>query len=192
VQVEAVRQRVRRPVADLGFAQRWDIGVDDYLRMIDGKTAAIVAFAAWSGARIAGRDDVVCEDFREFGRLLGLGFQIRDDFLGIWGDASATGKQPGDDIRGRKQSIPIIMLLGLLSERQARDLRDLYHQEDVLADDVERVTALLDEFGVAERVQQLTMSYHDQALDLLGKFAGPSPERDILEDLAERLVDRSR
>ncbi|MEZ4498501.1 MAG: polyprenyl synthetase family protein [Thermomicrobiales bacterium] len=57
----------------------------DYLRMISMKTAAIVEFACWSGAIAAGADEGIADQFAQFGRALGLGFQIQDDVLGIPG-----------------------------------------------------------------------------------------------------------
>ena len=77
--------------------------------MIAGKTAAIVRFAAWAGAMLGGADEIAAERWGEFGQALGIGFQIRDDLLGIWGTTDATGKAPADDVRRRKQSLPILM-----------------------------------------------------------------------------------
>ena len=57
----------------------------DYLEMIAGKTAAIVRFAAWAGALLGGAGEAAASRWAEFGLALGLGFQIRDDLLGIWG-----------------------------------------------------------------------------------------------------------
>lgn len=185
-------QIVEGQVLDLGFEQRSHVSPDDYLRMISGKTAAIVAFATWAGARVAGCTAETCERYREFGRLLGLGFQVRDDYLGIWGDNSMTGKQAGDDIRGRKQSIPIIMLLESLTESQRQELQRIYAREALTDQDVKRVTSMLDEHNVARLVDDLTERYHDQALELLYQIAGSSADRDALVGLCEQLVERSR
>lgn len=183
---------VEGQVLDLGFEQRSEITVDDYLRMIGGKTAAIVAFAAWAGARVARCDRANSTRFHEFGRMLGLGFQVRDDFLGIWGEASDTGKQPGDDIRGRKKSVPIIMLMEALAERDREELVALYQKESITQDDVASVTSLLDEYQISARVQQLVETYHSEALGLLDEIAEPGDYRDALSGLAERLIERSR
>jgi geranylgeranyl diphosphate synthase, type I len=183
---------VEGQVLDLGFETRADITVDDYLRMIGGKTAAIVAFASWSGARVAGCDHTVSDRFHEFGRMLGLGFQVRDDFLGIWGDDSTTGKQSGDDIRGRKQSVPIIMLMESATDAERLELQRIYQQPTIDQRDVDVVTGLLDEHGIGERVQLLTESYHHEALALLNDIASENEYSAALIGLAERLVDRSR
>jgi geranylgeranyl diphosphate synthase, type I len=183
---------VEGQVLDLGFEQRSTVSADDYLRMISGKTAAIVAFATWAGARVADCSATTCERFHEFGQALGLGFQVRDDFLGIWGEDSETGKQSGDDIRGRKQSIPIIMLLEAVSDRQRDELQRIYRQPEITDDNVDTVREMLDEYGVSSRLQKLTTTYHDQALSLIEQIAEESPERRALVELCERLVDRDR
>ena len=79
---------------DFSFEGRADISADDYLDMISGKTAAIVQFAARAGAVLGGasQDDRIA--FTNFGLALGLGYQIRDDALGVWGVADVTGRRP--------------------------------------------------------------------------------------------------
>lgn len=183
---------VEGQVLDLGFEDRWDIHVEDYLRMISGKTAAIVAFASWAGARLAGHPGELCARFHQFGRLLGLGFQVRDDYLGIWGDADATGKAPGDDVRRRKKSIPIVMLLDRVDEDERAELRSIYTTSEPGESEVQRVFELLDRYEISRDVQELTDRYHSEALALLNEIAGPSPYRDALQELAEGLVERAK
>ena len=89
---------------DLSFEARPDVSPGEYLEMIAGKTAAIIRFGAWAGALLGGADEATASRWAEFGLALGLGFQVRDDQLGIWGVREATGKAPADDVRRRKQS----------------------------------------------------------------------------------------
>jgi geranylgeranyl pyrophosphate synthase len=79
---------------DLGFEGRADVAPADYLDMIAGKTAAIVRYAAWAGAHLGGADEATAERFAAFGRAVGLGFQVQDDLLGVWGASAQTG-DPG-------------------------------------------------------------------------------------------------
>ncbi len=183
---------VEGQVLDLGFEKRSDVRPGEYLQMISGKTAAIVAYASWAGARIAGCDASSANWWKELGRLLGLGFQIRDDHLGIWGDEASTGKQPGDDIRGRKQSIPIILLQQELNDLERAELRDIYARNSVDEADVSRVTAMLDQYEIAGKMQAMTEDYHARGLLILDQIAEPGAARDAMAGLAEQLVDRSR
>jgi geranylgeranyl diphosphate synthase, type I len=96
---------------DLGWQDRWDLGVDDYLRMAAGKTAALTEAALWCGAAIATTDLDALDRFARFGRAFGMAFQARDDYLGVWGRSEQTGKPVGADIQRGKRSLPIVYAL---------------------------------------------------------------------------------
>src|SRR5207253_501007 len=113
---------------DLMFETRDDVTVDMYLRMIEGKTAALIACATHGGALLAHngpRTEQPVPAYAEFGRQLGMGFQIRDDILGIWGMDSQTGKPSGGDIRRRKKSLPVLLALEEASPGVRARLRGL-------------------------------------------------------------------
>jgi geranylgeranyl diphosphate synthase type I len=153
---------------DLSFEGRDDVTPDDYLRMISGKTAAIVRFAAWGGAILAGAPDHVADRFGAFGRALGLGFQIQDDLLGIWGASAATGKVAADDIRRRKQSLPILHLRRRADPATRAELDDLYRRDEIDTGGIQRVLDLLAVHGVRVEVESEVERYHDLArLELL-------------------------
>ena len=178
---------------DLGFEGRADVTPDDYLRMIDGKTAAIVRFAAWGGALLGGAGPTAADRFGDFGRALGLGFQVRDDLLGIWGTTAETGKAPADDIRRRKQSLPILMLRQRASPAELAELDARFALGAVDPEGVDRVLALLAAHDVRAAVEERVEAFHDEARDALLDAAGPGPNpaRDRLRDLVERLAARS-
>ncbi|HEU5430790.1 MAG TPA: polyprenyl synthetase family protein, partial [Thermomicrobiales bacterium] len=177
---------------DLGFEGRADVASGDYLGMIDGKTAAIVRFAAWAGALLGGADETAAERFAAFGRALGLGFQVQDDLLGVWGDASQTGKAPADDIRRRKQSLPILLLRERSDAAARAELDALYAAPAIDRDGVARVLALLAQANVRPVVAAHVAAFHDEAKSaLLAAAPNASLWRDRLSDLVERLAVRS-
>jgi geranylgeranyl diphosphate synthase type I len=178
---------------DLAFEARSDVSAGEYLEMIAGKTAAIVRFAAWAGALLAGVDEVAASRWAEFGLALGLGFQIRDDLLGIWGAQEATGKAPADDVRRRKQSLPILILRDRLDDAERAELDRLYAMPNVDRAGVARVLALLEREGVRQEVETVISDYHDRATAALLDAARPgsNPARDRLLTLVERLSSRS-
>ncbi len=96
---------------DMGFEQRSDVTVTEYLRMIQGKTAALLGACLAMGALIANAGLEKVELLRSFGQSIGLAFQIQDDILGIWGDPARTGKPAGADILRRKKSLPLLHAL---------------------------------------------------------------------------------
>ena len=178
---------------DLAFEARPDVPPSEYLEMIAGKTAAIVRFAAWAGALLGGADEAAASRWAEFGLALGLGFQVRDDLLGIWGAQEATGKAPADDVRRRKQSLPILILRERLEEREREELSRLFSAPNVDRVGVARVLALLEREAVRQEVEAVIAGYHDRAAAALIDAAQPgnNPARDHLLALVERLSSRS-
>ena len=92
---------------DISFETRTSVTTTQYLDMIAGKTAALTAAACGIGAMIAGANAQMTTALTEFGRSLGLSFQLQDDVLGIWGDPAVTGKADGDLAR-RKKTLPVL------------------------------------------------------------------------------------
>jgi geranylgeranyl diphosphate synthase type I len=178
---------------DLGFEARPDVSPGEYLEMIEGKTAAIVRFAAWAGALLAGADEAAVSRWAEFGLELGLGFQIRDDLLGIWGTPEETGKAAADDVRRRKQSLPILMLRERLDADERAMLNRLYSATNVDDLGVAEVLALLEREAVRPDLEAEIAGYHDRATAALLAAAQPgsNPARDHLHVLVERLSSRS-
>lgn len=152
---------------DLSFEGRDNVTSAEYLQMIAGKTAAIVQFATWAGALFAGASEDVAEECGTFGLALGLGFQIQDDILGIWGKSEATGKAAADDIRRRKQSLPILMVRERASALDRAELDAIYAQREVDAPGVARVLELLQSYDVRQEVEMEMRRHHDQARDTL-------------------------
>ena len=186
--IEIVRGQVR----DLGFEGRDDVTPDDYLDMISGKTSAIIRYAAMAGALIAGVDDGTADAFARFGLSLGIGFQIQDDMLGIWGAAEQTGKAAADDIRRRKQSLPILLLRSAADGAERRLLDDLYHGDQIDETGIDRVLALLDDYDIRTMIEARVQTYHDEARTCLLAAAmdGPNPARDALLRIVEQLAIR--
>jgi geranylgeranyl diphosphate synthase type I len=187
--VLAVRQRFDRACIaltqgqhlDLGFESRTSVSEAEYLRMISGKTAALIEAACGLGALITNSENSA--QYEAFGRGLGLAFQIQDDVLGIWGDPQVTGKPAGNDIRHRKKSLPVAYGLD-----HSEELRRLYPQAEV---DVATVIAELDRVGAREYAEQLAAQHHQQALDALDATRQENSATAALRELANQLLKRS-
>jgi geranylgeranyl diphosphate synthase type I len=179
---------------DLGFEARSDVTPAEYLEMIAGKTAAILRYAAWAGALCGGAPADEAARWAEFGLALGLGFQIHDDLLGIWGASTDTGKPEADDIRRRKQSLPILMLRERLDPATRDELNRIYDTDSVDEQGVVRVLALLDREAIRPEIEREIQRYHDLAAASLREAAphGANLHRDHLLALVERLSTRSK
>jgi geranylgeranyl diphosphate synthase type I len=172
---------------DIGFESRSDISISDYLVMIEGKTAALVACACEMGGLVANAPDDLRHLLRSFGHHLGLAFQMRDDILGIWGDPARTGKPVGADIVRRKKTLPI-----LYGMEHSEDLAALLEQDELSAHEVRLATALLEDTNSRAFVEQLIQEHHAQALAALDEanLRGPAPQ--ALQEMAHSLLNRER
>lgn len=173
---------------DLQFEQRDAIGVDEYLAMIALKTGALIRSSLVIGATIATDDanPTARAAIARFGRAIGRLFQIRDDYLGIWGDAAVTGKSSDSDIVQRKKSYPIVYAFQHAAGPVRQELRQLYAGADALDDAaVARVLNILDELGAARRTDALTETTAQEARAAL---AGISLPLWALDD-ADHLID---
>lgn len=187
---QTARRIVEGQYLDVAREGRWGGSVARYLTMITGKTAAIMDFAARAGATLAGAEGETADLFGRFGMALGLAFQIRDDMLGIWATQDVTGKPAADDIRRRKQSLPIIALDESAAPSTRAELRRLYNAPQLDEAGVARVLALLDAAGIEHHCQDHVTRYHRDAraaLDLLTPRVAHSDRlRDFLDALAQR------
>jgi geranylgeranyl diphosphate synthase type I len=184
---------VRGQVLDLGFEGRRDVAPEAYLAMIGGKTAASVRFAAWAGARLGGADETVASHFGAFGEALGLGFQLRDDALGVWGAAEQTGKDTADDIRRRKQALPALLLRRATSDADRAELDRIFAGPAVSESDVERVLAMLARYRIADEVEARVRRAHDTAVTELDALPTGTDNAAIaaLRALTDRMAARS-
>ena len=97
--------------ADLDFEHRREVQLDECLRMVEGKTAALLGCSCALGALSAGGDAEDVSRMNAFGIQLGMAFQLVDDLLGLWGDPGTTGKPVLSDLRSRKKTAPIVHAL---------------------------------------------------------------------------------
>lgn len=184
---------VRGQVQDLNNEGRADVTPDDYLEMIGGKTAAILRYSAWAGAMVGGADPATAERIGELGHSIGMGFQIRDDMLGIWSPAEETGKGTADDLRRRKQSLPVLILRTAANEEDAARIQQIYLSEEIEEEHIEELLQLLAKYDVEARTTGHVEAEHTRALAILDDVFGgnTSPAVTELRDLVTQLVHRS-
>src|SRR5699024_5655001 len=179
---------VRGQVLDLEHEGGAEVAPDDYLTMIHDKTAAIVRFAAWAGAIIGGASDATARQFADVGDALGMGFQLRDDMLGIWSPVEETGKDEADDIRRRKQSHPILMLRHRASEADTERLNTLFAQEEIEPAGVDEVLAMLERYHIKRDMRERVEDAHTRAMTALHTAIGDT--RNPAVDELTRLITR--
>ncbi len=172
--------------ADMSFETRDDVTVEQYVQMIRGKTALLVAFSAEMGARIAGADESTIEHYWQYGLELGLAFQIIDDLLGIWGDENTIGKSIQSDILTKKKTYPI--LYGL---NASTALREHFEQPATSANFVPRTIELLDEVNARSHTEQTANNYSQSAIDHLQAASPSGSGNSNIDLLTEKLLKRT-
>lgn len=170
---------------DLEFEKKNNIDLDMYMSMIKGKTASLIATSTELGVLVAGASAEQCMHYRDFGYALGIAYQVRDDFLGVWGKSSTTGKPTGDDLRARKKTLPII--LGL---ERSEQLRALYNQAPQSDAELETVITLLEETGVLEEVANIELDKVEIALGKLSNACPKGAAGEALVSLTRQLLGR--
>jgi geranylgeranyl diphosphate synthase type I len=158
---------------DLQFEQRDTIAADEYLDMIALKTGALIRSSLVIGATIATDDPETLEAVARFGRAIGRLFQIRDDYLGIWGDEAITGKSTDSDIVQRKKSYPIVYAFQQAEGANRDELLRLYARETLEESDVDRVMEILEDIGAARQTDELTELTAQEGRDSLALLELP-------------------
>jgi geranylgeranyl diphosphate synthase type I len=169
--------------ADLGMTE------ERYLRMIGGKTAALLAASAEMGALLAG-NAAEMPNYRQLGWNLGLAFQMVDDVLGIWGNPAVTGKPAGDDLLSRKMTLPVIH--AMRSGPAGSELGALYRLGTWQDGTLRGVVELLERSGSRTYVELLAEHYQAQALEALRRARPAAPASGLLLDLVSSLTTRSK
>ncbi|RAK65667.1 polyprenyl synthetase family protein [Phenylobacterium kunshanense] len=166
-----------------------DLSQDVYIEIIKAKTAELFAAAAEAGAISAGASPERCRALRRFGQDLGLAFQLVDDALDYSGDAGTLGKNPGDDFREGKVTLPLLLAMGRTGAAE-RDfwVRTVDRREQTDAD-LERAIVLMTETRALEDTLNLASRYADSAKAAIADFASNS-WRPALQDLADFAVAR--
>lgn len=170
---------------DMYFEDSDRVSVNDYFRMIRGKTGALLAASTEIGALIAGARADVISGYRRYGEALGRAFQLRDDLLGIWGDEAVTGKSTASDILSRKKTLPV--LYALSREEIGPKLNSLYRADDFGPDSVPLALGLLDAAGAREFTEAAIHAAGAEASLALDELA-PYSSRDYLSTLRELLA----
>ena len=172
---------------DLSFEERVDVSSSEYLQMIEGKTAALIAGSTALGALFGGAEQRQEQLLGSFGRNLGLAFQIQDDILGIWGDPAVTGKAVGNDILRRKKSLPLLYA----SEHPAAASRmvELW-RGGIEAESLPEVLNLLEEAGSRRRAEDSLSHFHYEGLKALSAALGDGAQDSLLLALAGELFHR--
>ena len=159
--------------------------LDTYLRVIEGKTATLLATALEAPALLAGAPEATRRALRRFGLAYGRAFQMQDDRLDLLGDPAVLGKPVGGDLREGKATYPVLVLLAAGIDEPRTILRR--HASE--PGDIARVVELVRAHGADLRTDAAIAAEAEDAIAALDAFP-PSPAREALASLAQREIER--
>lgn len=173
---------------DMDYAKRSTVSLEEYIHMITLKTSVLLAASLQMGAIIGGAGEHNCSHLYEFGKKLGIAFQIQDDYLDAFGDAAVFGKDAGGDIKQNKKTFLLIRALETANPQQLKALNALLTSDP--ADKVEQVLAIFKACKVDAWAEALKQKYMQEALAHLEAIAVVEARKKPLIDLANYLMNR--
>ncbi len=178
---------------DMDFEGRTDVSIEEYIRMIDLKTAVLLSGAARIGAIVGGASAEDLEHITRFADELGLAFQLQDDLLDSYGTEAQLGKAIGGDIlEGKKTFLMITALNGLDGEERC-ELQSLHQNAALSAEQkIARARELFDKVDVRRQTEERIKLHFDRALSALDALSVPAERTAQIREFAQSLVGRKK
>jgi geranylgeranyl diphosphate synthase type II len=173
---------------DMDYEKKDEVSLEEYLNMIELKTSVLLAASLKLGAILGGATQRNQDFLYNFGRKLGIAFQIQDDYLDAFGDPNKIGKQTGGDIKSNKKTFLLIHALESCSDEQKKELRKLMGKDDHAK--TQKVLKIFRECKADEWALELKNKYLDEAFNDLEEVAVLSIRKEPLKELAQFLVQR--
>ncbi len=176
---------------DVDFESREDVTISEYLKMIEYKTAVLVAAAMKMGAIIAETSEANGNLIYDFGLSLGIAFQLQDDYLDVFGNPETFGKQIGGDIIENKKTYLYLKAMAFAQNMENEQLQHLYSiQPNDNREKIETVSAIFNTTGAAEATREAIKTYTLKAFSTLEKMQLSEDKKTALRLFGENLMDR--
>jgi geranylgeranyl diphosphate synthase, type II len=175
---------------DMDFETGIQVSIEDYLKMIELKTAVLLAAAFQLGAIGANADSEDAQHMYDFGLNLGISFQLQDDFLDAFGDPKKFGKQVGGDIIRKKKTYLYLKALELANLKDKEILENIFKSSTVTPDEVNLVLDIFERNGVKSATKIIQEAYYQKALNALGQAKLGDEQVNYLKDWGILLMGR--
>lgn len=173
---------------DMDFEKMEMVKLEDYIRMIELKTSVLLAASLRMGAILGGAGEGNQRHLYEFGRNLGIAFQVQDDYLDAFGDPEKFGKLVGGDIVANKKTFLLLHAMEVASGKQKMELQQLMKGTD--PDKVQKVLTIFKDCAIDTWAFNLKEKYINTAFQHLEDIAVVSDRKEPLKKLAMYLVQR--
>lgn len=178
---------------DVDFETREDVSIPDYIRMIELKTAALIGGSLEMGAVAVGAPVKQAGHLREFGRNIGIAFQLQDDILDTFGDPERFGKRVGGDIANNKKTFLILQAQQEAEGQDAQRLKQLMSSKPSEEEaKIAEVTTILRRLHIPEWAEEIKKEYQHQAFAALSLVETEEARQQPLIKLAEQLLLRQK
>jgi len=178
---------------DMDFEQSLDITLGEYLNMVELKTAVLLAAALKIGAVIGGAKDREADLLYEFGRNIGIAFQLQDDMLDVYADPLLFGKVTGNDIVSNKKTVLLVQALHASSGQQRKELLKWLRAEKFDRDEKIRcMRNIYNQLNLESSTTSMVIRYHQQAQAMLDSLSCPSERKAALKQFSEALMTREK
>lgn len=177
---------------DMNFEKRLNVSEEEYLKMIELKTAVLIAASLKIGAILGGASQKDADDLYEFGRNLGIAFQLQDDLMDAYGDPAAIGKKRGIDIVDNKKTFLMIKALERASELQKAELIQWHTEDEFLKDEkIDAVISIFDSLEIKELTEKKIQYYYNISITNLQNLNRPEEQKRELSNFASFLMHRN-
>jgi geranylgeranyl diphosphate synthase type II len=176
---------------DMNFETRQDVSVEEYIEMITLKTAVLLGGSLKLGALVAGASNEDANHLYDFGKNIGIAFQIQDDILDSFGEGDKVGKKIGGDIAANKKTLLLINALEKADTLTRQEMQQLMHNSNVTEQQkIDGILAIYNKLNVRETANQLKEKYLQEAFAHLQKVNVPESRKTILHSTALDLMER--
>lgn len=177
---------------DINFETRDDVAIDEYIQMIEYKTAVLVGAALEMGAIVAETSDKNRKDIYDFGRYLGIAFQLQDDYLDAFGDVASFGKQVGGDILENKKTFLYLKALLKGTATQQSALKQWFATTDNNSEEkIAQVKKIFEDTKATDDIKAEIEKYTDEAIRKLEQLEIGDNYKQELKNFALDLMNRS-
>lgn len=178
---------------DMNFETRWDVTEAEYLNMIRLKTSVLLGFALELGGILTDADEEAIKLLYQAGESMGIGFQLKDDLLDVYGDPEKFGKMVGGDIVANKKTFLLIEALSK-AEGQVREDLDSWIKAKTFdkAEKVKAVTAIYDQLAIRKLTEEKINNYFSKGIDCLERLPVETERKKLLLQFVHQLVDREQ
>ena len=188
--VDATTTMISGQAADMTFDDLPTISFEECLKMEAAKTGALLGYSSSVGAILSGADENTCNALEVFGYELGLAYQAVDDVLGIWGDPKITGKPAGNDLREKKKSMPVSIVLSANNSDSEKLLEIFSTTEDLDEEEIVKASALIENAGGREATLEEADEHLKRAIEFLNNADIRKETFCELEEIAHFVVNR--